>query len=67
LRVGTVVNGNEAHLAPVMIGQDDGATVQIINGLEPGDQVIQDPPDSLIEGEKVRVVQPDGQNHQGGL
>ena len=46
-------NGNIAHLVPVIIGEDDGATVQIVSGLNAGDQVIQDPPDSLIEGEKV--------------
>jgi RND family efflux transporter MFP subunit len=56
LRVGTVVNGNIAHLVPVVIGQDDGASVQIITGLSASDRVIQDPPDSLIEGEKVSVV-----------
>jgi RND family efflux transporter MFP subunit len=59
LRVGTVVDGEQAHLAPVLIGQDDGATVEIIHGLQAGDRVIQDPPDSLIEGEKVTVVKPD--------
>jgi hypothetical protein len=42
----------------VVIGEDDGATVQIISGLQPGDKIIQDPPDSLIDGEKVNVVQP---------
>jgi hypothetical protein len=42
----------------VVIGEDDGANVQIISGLSPTDQVIQDPPDSLIEGEKVTVVKP---------
>ncbi len=55
LRVGTVVNGDVAHLAPVVIGEDDGANVQIIAGLNANDQVIQDPPDSIIEGEKVFV------------
>ena len=55
LRVGVVVNGNVAHLVPVVIGEDDGANVQIVSGSAPGDQVIQDPPDSLIEGEKVQV------------
>lgn len=64
LRVGTVVNGNTAHLLPVVIGEDDGATVQVVNGLKSGDQVIQDPPDSLIDGEKVTVVQP-GANSNG--
>jgi hypothetical protein len=39
----------------VGIGEDDGATVQIVNGLNPSDKVIQDPPDSLIDGEKVTV------------
>jgi len=58
IELATVVHGNVAHLVPVAIGEDDGATVQIVSGLNPGDQIIQDPPDSLIEGEKVDVVQP---------
>jgi RND family efflux transporter MFP subunit len=66
LQVGTVVNGDVAHLVPVAIGEDDGATVQIVTGLGSGDQVIQDPPDSLIEGEKVQVVNPASQAHAGG-
>jgi RND family efflux transporter MFP subunit len=66
LRLGVVVNGNVAHLVPVVIGQDDGANVQIITGLRAGDQVIQDPPDSLIEGEKVQVVSPGSQTGAGG-
>ena len=57
LQVSTVVNGNVAHLVPVIIGEDDGASVQIVSGLNPSDQVIQDPPDSLIDGEKVTVEQ----------
>jgi hypothetical protein len=56
--VGTVINGNVAHLVPVVIGEDDGATVQIVTGLSAGDLVIQDPPDSLIEGEKLSVESP---------
>jgi RND family efflux transporter MFP subunit len=55
LRLGLVVNGDVAHLVPVVIGEDDGANVQIVSGLTAGDQVIQDPPDSLIDGEKVHV------------
>jgi len=66
LRVGTVVNGNVAHLVPIVIGEDDGANVQVVNGLGPGDQVIQDPPDSLIEGEKVQVESPASQTNAGG-
>jgi Arc/MetJ-type ribon-helix-helix transcriptional regulator len=55
---GHVVNGNVAHLVPVVIGEDDGATVQIVTGLSAATAVIQDPPDSLIEGEKVYVESP---------
>ena len=66
LRVGTVT-GDTAHLLPVTIGQDDGRTVQIVTGLGKNDQVIQDPPDSLIDGEKVHVLTPqEVQTAQGG-
>jgi RND family efflux transporter MFP subunit len=66
LRVGTVISGNVAHLVPVIIAEDDGANVQIVSGLSAADQVIQDPPDSLIEGEKVHVVSPGNQTNAGG-
>ena len=66
LRVGTVVNGNVAHLVPVILSEDDGANVQIVSGLSATDRVIQDPSDSLIEGEKVRVVSTGGQTDAGG-
>ena len=66
LRVGIVVNGNVAHLIPVVIAEDDGANVQIVTGLSAGDRVIQDPPDSLIEGEKVFVESPGTSTDAGG-
>jgi len=66
LRVGAVVNGSIAHLASVVIGEDDGANVQIVAGLNASDQIIQDPPDSLIEGEKVRIVTQASTPAQGG-
>lgn len=56
LRVGTVVNGNKAKLVPVTIGRDDGNVAEVVNGLHPDDEVIQSPPDSLIDGETVQVV-----------
>jgi RND family efflux transporter MFP subunit len=63
MRVG-IVNGDTARLVPVTIGEDDGATVQIIAGLKGDDKVIQDPPDSLIDGEKVRAQGSPNQNSQ---
>ena len=58
LRVATVVNGNKAKLVPITIGQDDGRVVQVTQGLDPSDLVVQNPPDALVDGEAVRVVQP---------
>jgi RND family efflux transporter MFP subunit len=61
LQVSTVVkgpNGDQAKLLQVTLGQDDGSTVQVIHGLSADSQVIQNPPDSLIDGEPVHVVQP---------
>lgn len=68
LQLALVVHSDVAHLVPVVIGQDDGATVQIVSGLNSGDQVIQDPPDSLIDGQKVTVVKPgSAASNAGGL
>jgi hypothetical protein len=50
----------------VVIGEDDGANVQIVSGLSATDRVIQGPPDSLIEGEKVTVVNPSSGKSEGG-
>jgi RND family efflux transporter MFP subunit len=68
LQVGIVVNGNKTKLVPITIGRDDGNTVQVIEGLNPDDEVIQSPPDSLIDGETVRVVRPQSPQHgpEGG-
>ncbi len=59
-------DGTVAHLVPVVIGEDDGATVQIVSGLNPSDRVIQDPPDSLIDGEKVTVESSEGSAFSAG-
>ena len=69
IQLGTVVDsshGPVAHLVPVMIGEDDGATVQIVSGIRAGDKVIQDPPDSIIEGEKVTPESPASDANAGG-
>jgi RND family efflux transporter MFP subunit len=68
LQVGTVVkgsNGDQAKLVQVTLGQDDGSTVQVIDGLTADSRVIENPPDSLIDGEPVRVVQPAKQSAGG--
>jgi multidrug efflux pump subunit AcrA (membrane-fusion protein) len=65
LRVG-VVEGDKARLVPVVLGHDDGREVQVTSGLESDSQVIQDPPDSLVDGETVRLTQPQQGPSPGG-
>lgn len=64
LRVGIVENNNKAKLLPITIGRDDGRSVEVVSGLQPTDEVIQSPPDSLIDGETVRIVQPQQQQNE---
>jgi len=58
LHVAVVDANHIAHLVHVTAGRDFGTTVEILNGLQPGQAVIANPPDSLTDGEKVRVVSP---------
>jgi RND family efflux transporter MFP subunit len=55
LQVATVHDGT-VHLQSVTMGRDLGATVEIANGLQPTDEVILNPSDSVSEGEQVRVT-----------
>lgn len=58
LYVATVDTHNIAHLVHVIAGRDMGSSIEIVNGLKTGQPVIANPPDSLTDGEKVRVVNP---------
>jgi RND family efflux transporter MFP subunit len=58
LRVATVDTNSVAHLTHVSAGRDFGTAVEILTGLQPGQSVVANPPDSLVDGEKVRVVTP---------
>ncbi len=60
LQVGTLIRGSRgdvAKLVGVTLGQDDGKTVQVLTGLNADSLVIQNPPDALIDGERVHVIQ----------
>jgi RND family efflux transporter MFP subunit len=56
LQVGTVDKVNRAVLKEITLGHDMGSTVEVVSGLSPDDVVITNPPDSLINGEEVRIV-----------
>src|SRR6202142_774491 len=56
LRVGIVKDGKVA-LTAVTPGHDFGNEIEIVSGLKPDDQVIINPPDSIVSGQQVQIVQ----------
>ena len=56
LQVGTVKDG-KVTLTAVTPGHDLGDQIEIVAGLKAGDQVIVNPPDSIISGQEVQIVQ----------
>lgn len=47
---------NHVRLKRVTVGRDLGATIEVASGLSPSDRVIDNPPDSISDGQLVRVV-----------
>jgi RND family efflux transporter MFP subunit len=62
LHVAVVDSTHHAHIVRVIPGRDSGSTMEILGGLDPGQPVVTNPPDSLTDGEEVRVVTPDSEN-----
>ena len=52
------VVGSDSHLLlkPVIIGRDFGNAVEVLDGIDPSDQIVINPPDSLQQGEEVKVT-----------
>jgi hypothetical protein len=60
LEAAVVGPDNRVRLRRVTVGRDLGAVMDISAGLSPEDRVINNPPDSIAEGELVRVIPADG-------
>ncbi len=56
LRVGVVKDGRVV-LTALTPGRDLGNQIEVVSGLQPDDQVIINPPDSLVSGQQVQIVQ----------
>ena len=48
----------KVQLHSIVIGRDYGSTIEILGGIEPTDQVIINPSDSLEAGQQVRIAKP---------
>jgi RND family efflux transporter MFP subunit len=60
LQIATVADG-KASLVKIVMGRDFGSEVEVVSGLTGQENVMVNPPDSLVEGEKVQIAQ---QNQQ---
>ena len=54
--VAVVGPDDRVQLRPIVIGRDFGTSLEILQGVRANDRVVQNPPDSLEDGQKVRVA-----------
>jgi membrane fusion protein, multidrug efflux system len=52
-RIATVDHDSRLNFKSVRLGRDLGRQVEILDGIDPGDTLVQSPSDALVEGEKV--------------
>jgi len=57
MQIATVKDG-KAVISEVRVGHNIGWNVEILSGLEANDRVIDQPPETLVSGDPVRVVNP---------
>jgi RND family efflux transporter MFP subunit len=57
---------NRVHLRHVTIGRDLGSVMEIAAGLQANDRVINNPSDSIAEGQLVHVIPAGGETPAGG-
>ncbi len=57
LRAVVVGPDDRAHLQPLVIGRDYGNTLEVLSGLKPDQWIVLNPPDSLEDGQVVKVKQ----------
>jgi hypothetical protein len=59
-----VEQGDVVKLHTVTQGRDFGTSVEVLSGLSPNDVIIVNPPDSVTDGEKVRIARPQSKGQQ---
>jgi RND family efflux transporter MFP subunit len=75
LQVAVVGPDHILHLKSISSGRDFGKSIEVLSGVEAGDQVVLNPPDSIADGARVRIAgepedqvasMPAGQPHRDG-
>jgi RND family efflux transporter MFP subunit len=55
-QVATLDSNNKVVVKSVQLGRDLGDSLEVIAGLSPSDRIIDNPPETLVAGDKVRVA-----------
>jgi multidrug efflux system membrane fusion protein len=63
-QVAVIGPGGKVQLRAINIGRDYGATLEVLGGVSPTDQVVINPADSLEDGQQVNLAQPDQKKDQ---
>jgi len=58
LQVATLDADHRVTLKSIVQGRDFGNTIEVLSGLEPNEVVVLNPPDSITNGEQVRIATP---------
>ena len=58
LQVATLDTDHRVRLKSIVQGRDFGNTIEVLSGLEPNEVVVLNPPDSITNGEQVRIATP---------
>jgi membrane fusion protein, multidrug efflux system len=66
MQVAIVTSASRIHLQNVILGDDLGLNVQVVSGLTAADKIVANPSLGLLEGQKVKVVQPAQGTQPGG-
>ena len=61
-RAAVVGSDGKVHLKAVVIGRDYGNEVEILSGLDPSENIVLNPSDSLEDGQTVHVTKEGGQS-----
>ncbi len=58
LQAAVLDHQDRVHLTRISVARDLGQQVEVASGVEVGDRIIDNPPDSIAEGEQVHVAKP---------
>jgi RND family efflux transporter MFP subunit len=64
MEVATIGAGDKIELKPITLGRNLGTEVEVVKGLTLSDRVVNSPPDSLADGDTVRIA---GQQSGGNV